>query len=179
MNIGTSEPKPKESRDFYSPTGLATDATDHMAVLLRDTDASGNWHGPLVIAAYTSEANGELTTTSTFENMPAASLIPQGSGGTISVSPSGKLLVVYAAGGNGFEVFNFDGGNPITKSRLMSTSEPILQASWDKNNHLYVTEWNGETGRLYVYTVTPTRITEAPGSPYSTPYPLFLLVHSL
>jgi hypothetical protein len=81
----------------------------------------------------------------------------------LSVSPSGKLL---AAGGNGFQVFHFNQANPVTRyTGLLQPKIQFLQFGWDKNNHLFALG----SRALYVYTVTPTSIKEAPGSPYSIP----------
>jgi hypothetical protein len=40
----------------------------------------------------------------------------------------------------------------------------IDQLAWDNSNHLYALSY--ESGELYVYTVTPTSISEVAGSPY-------------
>jgi hypothetical protein len=48
---------------------------------------------------------------------------------------------------------------------LLQSGTYFLEFGWDKANHLYALG----IGKLFVYTVTPTSITEAPGSPYSIP----------
>jgi hypothetical protein len=45
----------------------------------------------------------------------------------------------------------------------LNPSEGFFSMSWDNNNHLYGLSNLG----LHVYSITPTAITEAPGSPYS------------
>jgi hypothetical protein len=40
---------------------------------------------------------------------------------------------------------------------------PFKQLYWDNDNHLFALFAN----KLYVFTVTPTSITEAPGSPHT------------
>ena len=45
---------------------------------------------------------------------------------------------------------------------------------WDNNNHLYAI--SGAAGKLYVFTVTPTSASQAPGSPYSITAPAYLIV---
>jgi hypothetical protein len=44
------------------------------------------------------------------------------------------------------------------------TTVTIDQIHWDKSNHLYAL--SASTGQLFVYTITPTSIAQAPGSPY-------------
>jgi hypothetical protein len=122
------------------------------------------------LATYTANANGTLTTTSTYKNMPDVDL-PFTT--TLSISPSGKLLAV---GGKGFQIFHFDGSDPITHySGALQTGVTIQEFGWDKANHLYALGG----GELFVYTVTPTNITEAPGSPYSIPESSSVIVLTL
>ncbi len=101
------------------------------------------------------------------------------------MSPSGLLLAVagganlsYAPSDNGLEIFHFNGAKPITKYKVVLTGVPLDEVKWDNSNHLYAMSYN--TNRLYVYTVTPTSITAAPGSPYTlASQPLALFVKSL
>ncbi len=84
---------------------------------------------------------------------------------TASISPTGKLLAV--GGGSAFQLFHFNGSAPVTEFfPAIAAGDNLLEFGWDKNNHLY-----SLTGRsaLLVYTVTPTSIEQAPGSPISTP----------
>ncbi len=69
------------------------------------------------------------------------------------------------AGVNGLQVFHFNGSSPITLHTGLLTSKDIEQANWDNQNHLYAVSQN--SGRLYVFTVTPTSVTQASGSPYA------------
>jgi hypothetical protein len=174
----------------YCPLAVAPDPTNHVAVVLRDVanpdDAPARQgvaaeccNEAPVIATYTAAANGQISTTSTYHNMPTAETADyQMTEGQMRMSPSGKLLAV---GGSGLEIFHFNGANPITKYKTVLANKPITQIYWDKNNHLYAIEYNGasSTGKLYVYTVTPTSVTEAPGSPYAIPSPGSLTVHTL
>ena len=81
----------------------------------------------------------------------------------MKMSASGKLLAV--AGAPGLQIFHFNGAAPITSySALLLPTVNIDQLAWDNTNHLYALSYS--TGELYVYTVTPTSISEAPGSPY-------------
>jgi hypothetical protein len=50
----------------------------------------------------------------------------------------------------------------------MLTSDKIDFIHWDNANHLYAL--SNSSGKLYIYTVTPTAITSVPGSPFKVPY---------
>ncbi len=161
VNTGiiADQPKGKTPEDIYCAEGvLAGDPTDHLAFVLQDTN--NNYAGPTVLASYRADSKGNLTTTSTYENMPASALTFVNA---MSISPSGELLAV---GGAGFQLFHFNGGNPITHyTGLLQTGDYFIQFGWDSEHHLYALSRN----KLYVYTVTPTSIKQAPGSPYSIP----------
>jgi hypothetical protein len=84
------------------------------------------------------------------------------------MSPSGKILAV---GGAYFEdeprglfVMHFNGAELITPYSGVLTSDGIWSVRWDNDNHLYAIGHY-----LHVYTITPTSIKEAPGSPYTLP----------
>jgi hypothetical protein len=79
---------------------------------------------PPVIATYTVDANENLSTTSTFHNMP----VSEAGGGWMRSSPSGKFLV---AGGSGIEIFHFNGGSPLTKYKMLFPGDGIGQIFWD------------------------------------------------
>jgi hypothetical protein len=153
-------PKTKSAGDIYCPFNLATDPTDHLAFVLQDFNVnSGESEGSSVLASYTVDSEGNLTTKSTFENMPSINTGVS----TMSISPSGKLLAV---GGSGFQIFHFNGSSPITKySGVFQPRTQFQEFGWDGDNHLYALGG----GELYVYTVTSTSIKEASGSPYSIP----------
>ena len=79
------------------------------------------------------------------------------------MSWSGKLLAVNQ--GPGLQIFHFNGSAPITQfSSLLLPTVNVSQMAWDANNHLYVVA--GYPQVMYVYTVTPTSISEAAGSPF-------------
>jgi hypothetical protein len=62
-----------------------------------------------------------------------------------------------------------------TVSRIVPVMEAISSCvksyfgimAWDSSNHLYAL--NGVSGRLHVYTVTSSKVVEAPGFPYDLP----------
>jgi hypothetical protein len=157
---------------YYCPNGgIATDPTNHVAMTFYAIDSDDNAnYGPAVIATYTADANGNLTTTSTYKNMatlPTAADATCLACATLRMAPSGKLL---AAGGiGGVALFHFNGGSPATKYKTLLTTESISQIVWDNNDHMYAVGSDAKGGKLWVYTVTPTSVTEAPGSPYSIP----------
>jgi hypothetical protein len=89
-------------------------------------------------------------------------------------SPSGNLFVTYfdnngtSFGSNGIQIFNFNGGASLTPYKTLLSGTPIDQVAWDSSNHLYaISKTDNE---LYVFTVTPTSVTQdaawSIGSPY-------------
>ena len=171
-NDGSDPTQP--SPGSYCPVSGATDPTNHIALLLDAIDNDlGNTYGPAVIAPFTADSNGNLRTTSTSRNMPVSET---GGGGLMRMSPSGKLLAV---GGSGLELFHFNGGNPITKYKLLLSGDGIAQILWDNDNHMYALGNDSKGGKVWVYTVTPTSVTEAPGSPYSIPNAVNMTVQPL
>jgi 6-phosphogluconolactonase (cycloisomerase 2 family) len=153
-------PKTKNPGDIYCPFKLATDSTDHLAFVLQAyNENTGYSDGPMVLASYTADSEGKLTTKSTFETMPSI----ESQANTISISPSGKFLAV---GGAGFQIFHFNGSSPITKyTGVFQPGSQFTEFGWDGDNHLYALG----SGELYVYTVTSTSVKEVSGSPYSIP----------
>lgn len=187
--IGSSSESPKTEKPghVYCPFLLAGDPANHLAVAYSDFDKdSGEFVGPNALATYTADSHGNLTTKSTSANMPTTILggiLPNR--GAMSISPSGKLLVLGggappcggacnavsaspAGGSLGFQIFHFDGAEPITHyTEVLQSNYGFQQFSWDNDNHLYALTFDGQF--LFVYTVTPTGITEAPGSPNTIP----------
>jgi hypothetical protein len=158
-------PKAKSSDEFYCALNLAGDPADHLAIAFQGRGpVYSTGIGPILLASYTADSHGNLTTKNTDETMLATDLdsnfIP-----AMSISPTGKLLAV-AGGEAGFEIFHFNGSSPITHfSGLLHASEIFTEFGWDAADHLYALSFN----KLHVYTVTPTSIKEAPDSPYSIP----------
>ena len=96
--------------------------------------------------------------------MPTLQVYPE----SIAMSPAGNFVAV--GGLPGLQISHFNGASPATADGgvLLSKVE-IDQVGWDKSNHLYALSY--PSGKLYVYTVTSTGITEAAGSPYKVPGP--------
>ena len=158
---------------YYCPISMATDPTNHAAITFQAWDSEGDdTYGPIVIATYTADAKGNLKTTSTYKNMA----VSETGGGGMRMSPSGKLLAVS---GSGVQLFHFNDGSPLTKYKILSPNEANGQILWDNDNHMYALGSDAEGGKLWVYTVTPTSIKEAPGSPYSITNPGGMYVQPL
>jgi hypothetical protein len=167
--LNMNPPFPAEkSGGFYCPWAAAADPTNHLAVAL--TPLTSNWgsDGPTQLAVYTVDSSGNLTTTSTYQNMPA--VLTKGVQ-TYWMSPTGKYLAV---GGAGLQIFHFNGANPITKFTGLLTTDTIGQVYWDNANHLYAI--SASAGKLYVFSVTATGVTQAPGSPHKITSPQSLIV---
>jgi hypothetical protein len=158
----------------HPPTGFyqecvanaTADATNHLAISVNYND--GNVADQ--IATYTvNTANGDLSTASTYTNMPRTAVF---SVLTTRMAPSGKLLAV--GGTKGLQLFNFTGTSQVTARTGLLTTAEIDQVTWDNSNHLYAISHPG--GKLYVFTVTATGVTQAPGSPYTITKPGRLVV---
>jgi len=156
--------------NFYCPWLAAADTTKHVAVAMQPHDDS-TWQptGPYQLAVYTADRAGDLSTNSRFATMPEVKV------GIVTEywpSPSGKLLAV--GGRLGLQVFHFNGANPITNYTGLLVSQQVDQMFWDNANHLYAI--SRSAGKLYVFTVTPTSVSQAAGSPYSIAHPQNMIV---
>jgi hypothetical protein len=167
LSLNPSFPAEK-SGGFYCPWAAAADPTNHLAIALSPFTSNWGSDGPTQLAVYTADSSGNLTTTSTYQNMP--SVLTQGAQ-TYWMSPSGKYLAV---GGIGLQIFHFNGANPITHFTGLLTTDTIDKVYWDKANHLYAI--SASAGKLYVFTVTSTQVTQAPGSPHKITSPQSLIV---
>ncbi len=145
--------------ESYCPYLAAADPRNHVAVSLTPMNFL-TVAGPPQIAVYTQDSSGNLTTTSTSANMPKTRVTAITD---FWMSPSGKLLAV--AGTTGLEVFHFNGASPVTSYTGLLTKDEVDQVFWDNSNHLYGISHS--LGKLYVFTVTTTSHSQAPGSPYS------------
>jgi hypothetical protein len=158
---------------MYCPGLTATDAATHVAVAMQPlNDSSFEPNGYAQLATYTADSNGNLTTASSYANMPKVALA--GVAG-LSMSPSGKLLAV--AGTGGLQVFHFNGSDPITRYTGLLTKgdvDQVDQMFWDNDNHLYAISQSA--GKLFVFTVTSISYCQAPGSPYAITNPQSIVV---
>lgn len=158
--IDGSTPDTKAANSFYCPLASTSNPSNHVAVVLQSISNETNEpNGPPQLATYSADSHGNLTTKSTFENMPATEVT---SISDVEMAPSGKELVV---GGQGFQLFHFNGSSPATKfTGLEQSSVHFQQFRWDNAGHLYALSG----GTLYVFNVTSTGI-ELVGSPVSIP----------
>ena len=154
-------PFPSNPNGTYWPAGDdAADPANNLAVAL-----SLGQNGPLQLAVYTADSSGNLTTNSTAANMPTSTVFPS----HMSVSPAGNLLAL--CGGNGVQVFHFNGSNPITPytKQLAVRCEDL---AWDKHNHLYSIE--GSKG-VRVWRITANFWTPTAHYPLNVPAALTVL----
>jgi hypothetical protein len=162
-------PFPSASSGGYCGLGQATDPAGHVAVAMQAFDDPGSATTGIQLGTYTAASYGNLSTTSTQHNMPT---IAVGNPNALNMAPSGKLLAV--AGSSGLQVFHFNGASPITRYTGRLITSQVDQIFWDNNNHLYAI--SSEANKLWVFTITPTGYTEAPGSPYTVHSPQGLKV---
>ena len=162
LNINPIIPAAPKGEGAYCPYLTAADPNGNLAVSMEpNNDITPS--GPVQIAVYSADSAGNLTTTSTAQNMPKTQAGPTYGINDIWMSPSGKLLAV--AGTSGLQVFHWNGAKPVTTYTGLLTTAPISQMFWDNDNHLYALSQT--TGKLYVFTVTPTSHSQAKGSPYT------------
>ncbi len=171
IDVQFNQPTPPPGVRIYYPDLTVADPSNNLAFLEQPANPPGCASGPLQIAVYTADSSGNLNTNSTYKDMPATAIKNPYD---IKMSPSGQLLAV--AGQEGVQIFHFNGSNPVTHYTGLLTTNPITQMFWDNSNHLYAIS---TAGLLYVGTVTPTKITQAPGSPYKITGPQNLIVDPL
>ena len=177
---------PPGSTGEYLPDLTAADSTNHIVIADYPCFSLG---GPTPaqtqLAAYTIDASGNLATSDTYATMPAAPIITTVNA-QLAISPSDKFLAVADYGG--LEIYHFNGANPITTDTGLLTTDNISVIAWDKNDHLYAitgslpvppTSALMNANKLYVFTVTDTAVTQAPGSPYMIAFPAGLAVQAV
>ena len=67
-----------------------------------------------------------------------------------------------------------NGASPITPYTGLLTKNQVDQMWWDNANHLYAL--SRSAGKLYVFTVTPTSVSQAPGSPHTIANPQNVII---
>ena len=161
--------------NFYCTYLTAADSTDHLVVPVQPLSGY-SWQpvGSYQLATYTADSSGNLRTNSTYSNMPSIAVTNGTSGflADVSMSPSGKFLAV--AGSGGVQVFHFNGANPITHYTGLLSTDEVDQVFWDNDNHLYAL--SRAAGKLFVFTVTPTKYSQAPESPHAITSPGYIAV---
>ncbi len=156
--------------DGYCPYMAAADRSNHVAISVQEINGA-TWKpvGLPQLATYKVDSAGKLATKSAFWNMPKTRVKYVSD---IRMSPSGKLLAV--AGMAGLQIFHFNGSDPITHFTGLLTADPISQMFWDDDDHLYAISQTA--GKLFVFAVTPTKVSQAPGSPYAVTNPQNVIV---
>src|SRR5258708_3749557 len=124
-------PTPPPGASRYVQNLAAADPTNHVAFTMQPANPPGCAPGPLQLASYTADANGNLNTTNTYANMPATLIA---SPSDMKMSPSGKLLAV--AGQEGLQIFHFSVALPIKPYTGLLPSDPITHTFCDNHNHL-------------------------------------------
>lgn len=165
-------PYPTAPIGGYCPNSAAADPTNHVAMSFLPCTGYHDCFLPFRLATYTVDSSGKLTTTSTYENMPKTQV---GNVSDLNMSWSGKLLAV--GGDAGLQVFHFNGAAPITPYTPLLTTSAVDQFFWDFEGHLYAISYSAS--KLWVFTVTPTSYSQAPGSPYTINSPNAIIVQPL
>lgn len=165
-------PGPPDGFRAYVPDLAAADRTNHIAIAEIPANPPGCLGVPVSLASWTVDANGNLTTSSNYANMPTTAILNPTD---MKMAPSGRLLAL--AGQEGLQVFHFNGAYPVTSYTPLLASDPINQMFWDNNHHLYAI--SQASGKLYVFTITQTGYREAPGSPYAIGSPQSIIVQPL
>lgn len=158
-------------RDFV-PDLAAADTSNHVAITETPANPPGCAGLPVSISTWTADANGKLTTTSTYANMPTTAIVNPSD---LKMAPSGQLLAI--AGKEGLQVFHFNGADPVTGYTPLLTTDPINEMFWDNNNHLYAI--SKSANKLHVFTITNSEYSEVAGSPYTISSPDNLIVQPL
>lgn len=149
----------EKSGGFYCPWLAAADSSNHVAIAMQPLKLDWSSDGPWQIANYTADTAGNLTTASTYSNMPTVKV---GNVTDYKISPSGKILAV--AGTSGLQLFRINGVNPITSLTGLLTTTPIDQIFWDNANHIYAISQS--IGQLSVFNLSSTGVSQSPGSPH-------------
>ncbi|MGB6691215.1 MAG: hypothetical protein WBE76_25560 [Terracidiphilus sp.] len=130
------------------------------------------WTAPPQLGIFTANSSGNLSSTNTSSNMPTSPFtIITGT----TFSPSGNLFVIWSNGeqGNGIEIYNFNGAAPLTPYKALLSGTPIDQVAWDGSNHLYAI--SNSQNKLYVFTVTPTSVTEDTSISVGAPFKMIVV----
>lgn len=160
-------PNPAGSDNNYFPQATVADPNGHLAIAMVQSFSSLYPLPALQLASFTINSKGAIATTNTWADMPTLPWNPDYFTG-MNMSPAGNLLAV--SGSTGLEIFHFNGAASITSySSLLLPGVGVNEVAWDKSNHLYALSY---AKGLYVFTVTPTSISEVSGSPYKITSPI-------
>jgi len=156
-------PNPSNPDSNYFPNLIAADPASHLAVVMNMPFSSND--NIFQLASFTiNDSTGAISSTNTWANMPTLQVYPT----ALALSWAGNFAAVGGVDTpdmSGLQIFRFNGAAPATAyGGVLLPKVGINQVGWDKSNHLYALSY--ASGELYVYTVTSTSISEAPGSPY-------------
>lgn len=171
----------------YCPVGAAADHANHFVIAAVECPQSQTCPGPEHLAVYTIDSAGKLTTPSSWQNTTTTIAVPGSFAGGYGFSPDDKY---FAIGGYvGLDVFAWDSttatlthvaaiANPqgtctgTNSSTPTCSGTPFGNLAWDSNDHLYTFLGN----QLFVYNVTASGVTQAPGSPHAVQNPQWVTV---
>lgn len=166
--IGISHDAPTANSPYeYCAGQSASDSTDHLAVGYTVFNPPGDdLEGYYTLGTYTVNAEGAPSTTSTYENMPTTSVLPD----AISIDPTGKLLAI---GGNEYyQFFHYNGANPITSySPAIAENDQVRELGWDTSGHFFLLSGHS----VEAYDITPASYKEIKPWEVFDPYSLIVL----
>jgi hypothetical protein len=143
---------------------IVTDDFNHVAIAMKRYEYENGayvYDGFAKVDSMTLETNGTLSSTHGYDVQGIG--LANGDVTAMSISPAGNLLAV---GGQGFQIYHFNGGNPIESySSVLQPNNQFEEFGWDKSNHLFALSTDG----VRVYNITPASYSEAPGSPLEIP----------
>lgn len=168
LAIHPTVPKLKAPSEWSCPVQAAADATNHVAIPIAPMSGLSQV-GNAQIAVYTATSTGGLTGSNNASVMPATTV---GRISTLRMSASGTLLAV--GGSAGVQVFHFNGASPATHFTNRLTTVAVDRVFWDNSNHVYAI--SNAAGKLFVWTVTGSSVSAAPGSPHTITHPQDLVV---
>jgi hypothetical protein len=113
------------------------------------------------LASYSINSSGGVESANTQADAPFVQIAQPAS---IEISPNGKFVAI---GGQGFQVFNFNGvALPTQLSPLMLQGTRIDQLAWDGAENLFALSYS--SGTLYVFSVSAKGVTQI-GEPLAVP----------
>lgn len=167
--------------EIYDAMGAAADGTDHFVIAVQSHPAGMGLYngpnGPWQLAVYTIDEVGNLSTTSTWQNMPEAGIPSNESPQDYKFSPDGRYFAIESF--TALAVFTWNSPQEIL-TPIATITDPegscatngctgsgFDSLAWDSYDHLYTSVGQ----QLLVYTVSPSGARPAPGSPHAMRHP--------
>jgi hypothetical protein len=170
MQFNEKDP-PLDGHDYFSVEGPDASPTGNYVILQLYPDGGE----PVQLASYTVDAEGNISTTNTLSNMPTSANDQP----LTTFSPSGDLFVAYSGYSGGtpntpqrIEIYKFNGAAPLTLWRTLLSGVDVRQVAFDRSGHLYAIS---DEGRLYVFTVTSTSVTETSSIGIGSPFEMVVI----